>query len=274
MKRRPVLRYFGGKFLMAEWIVSHFPKHKIYCEPFGGAASVLLRKEVCYAEIYNDLDGEIVNLFSVLRYPAAANRLIELLEFTPYSRQEFYLSYKTSSDPIEQARRTIVRSFMGFSSDAATRAHKTGFRSTGLTTGRYVSRDWTNYPISLRMVIERLRGVCLEQIDALHCINKYDTSNTLFYVDPPYMSRVRQQGNEKQNYKFEMNDWEHKVLCELLLNMKGMVIISGLDSELYRDLFSEWHVESKLCAAQKNGGGQKQNLEMLWMNKAVAETLP
>lgn len=114
--RRPVLRYHGGKWRLAPWICAHFPAHRLYVEPFGGAASVLLRKPRSYGEIYNDLDGEIVNVFRVLRDNGHALRAA--LELTPFAREEFAESYMPHSDPIEQARRTIVRSFQGFGSAA------------------------------------------------------------------------------------------------------------------------------------------------------------
>src|SRR3954466_7106373 len=98
--RRPVLRWHGGKWKLAPWIISHFPPHRIYVEPFGGAASVLLRKTPAFSEIYNDLDGEAVNLFQVLRRPADAGRLIELLELTPFARAEFEDSYAECEDPV------------------------------------------------------------------------------------------------------------------------------------------------------------------------------
>lgn len=113
---RPIMRYHGGKWRLAKWLISHFPAHRIYVEPFGGAASVLLQKERCYAEVYNDLDGEIVNVFRVMQSPELRDRLIEMLRFTPYARAEFALAWEKTADQVEAARRVIIRAQMGFGS--------------------------------------------------------------------------------------------------------------------------------------------------------------
>lgn len=110
--------------MLAPWIISHFPEHRVYVEPFGGGASVLLRKPRSYAEIYNDLDSEIVNLFRMVRDRGA--ELAKLLTLTPYAREE-YGTLHDDDDPMEKARRTVIRSFMGFSSTSIHR--NTGFRS-------------------------------------------------------------------------------------------------------------------------------------------------
>jgi len=115
---RPLVRYHGGKWKLAPWILSHFPQHRCYVEPFGGGASVLLRKPRSYAEVYNDLSGEIVNLFRVAC--DRGDELVRACELTPFARDEFIETWKPSPDPLEQARRTIARSFMGFGSAAAT----------------------------------------------------------------------------------------------------------------------------------------------------------
>lgn len=125
--KHPAIRYHGGKFRMATWIISHFPVHRCYVEPFGGAASVLLKKEPSEAEVYNDLDGDVVNLFRVLRDPATSQALITACALTPYSREEFTHAYEHSEDPVERARRLVVRATMGFGSAGATKGN-TGFR--------------------------------------------------------------------------------------------------------------------------------------------------
>lgn len=156
---RPVVRWFGGKWKLAPWIISHFPPHRIYVEPFGGGASVLLRKPRYYSEVYNDLDGEIVNLFRVLRDRRQATRLIELLHLTPFARQEWRDAYEISDDPVEKARQLLVRSFMGFGANGHNVEASTGFfvPMPGATARRRRSIG-ANYPGQLAYAVERLQG--------------------------------------------------------------------------------------------------------------------
>jgi DNA adenine methylase len=115
---RPVMRWHGGKWRLAPWVISHFPPHRVYVEPFGGAASVLIRKTRCYAEVYNDLDDRLVRLFQILRDTAKAAELLRLIRLTPFARAEFDITREFTCDEIEDARRFIARSFMGFGSNA------------------------------------------------------------------------------------------------------------------------------------------------------------
>src|SRR5260370_477219 len=116
MIERPVLRYHGGKFRIAPWVIEHFPPHRTYVEPFGGAAGVLLQKPRAYSEVYNDLDGDVVNFFRVLRDPAQLDRLLQVCVATPYARVEFEDAWEPVDEPIERARRLTIRAQMGFGS--------------------------------------------------------------------------------------------------------------------------------------------------------------
>lgn len=279
---RPVLRYYGGKWRLAERIIRLFPPHHIYTEAFGGAASVLLQKPRSPAEIYNDLDGEVVNVFLVLQVPARARRLEQLLRVTPFSRAEFEKSYRHSADQVERARRTIIRSFMGFGSDSITRVKtakgygfntristmKTGFRSNSWRSNTPAAVDWSRYPNFLPIFAERFRGVVIENRDALKVLAKADRSDALHYVDPPYPKGVRNNGASQSrvehNYRHEMTDKDHRRLADLLHSLKGMAIVSSypgkLYSELYRDWFPvEWTGENFCHNAQTR-------TECVWMN--------
>ncbi|MEB5074311.1 DNA adenine methylase, partial [Pseudomonas aeruginosa] len=182
--RRPILRYHGGKWKLAPWIIQHLAPHHTYVEPFGGAASVLLRKARSYAEIYNDLDGDVVNLFRVAR--DHGEQLRQALALTPFAREEFEASYAETSDPLERARRMVIRSLQGFGTAAAS-GERTGFRSTSTRSGTGPALDWRNYPDTLTAITERLQGVVIENRDALALMEYHDRPNTLHYVDPPYV---------------------------------------------------------------------------------------
>ena len=142
--KHPAIRYHGGKFRLAPWIIGYFPEHRCFVEPFGGAASVLLRKEPSEAEVYNDLDGDVVNLFRVLRDPIASRSLIDACALTPYSRTEFQCAYAPTCDPVEQARRLIVRATMGFGSAGATKG-STGFRLDTKCNSSTAQRVWARW---------------------------------------------------------------------------------------------------------------------------------
>jgi DNA adenine methylase len=268
---RPILRYHGGKWRLAPWIISHFPPHRIYTEAYGGAASVLLRKKRSYAEIYNDLDGEIVNLFRVLRDPMQARELIRLLRLTPYARSEFEMSYLADGDPIEQARRTIIRSFMGFGS-TLTGKWSTGFRSGSKRSGTTPAHDWRNYPEALEMAIKRLQGVVIETPPtvAIDVVRTHDTPETLHYVDPPYPTSTRQGRWAGNAYRHETSDDDHRGMAQILQSLQGMVIISGYPSDLYDiELFPDWQRVEKDARADSAG----KRTEVLWLSPSTSNAL-
>ncbi len=269
---KPALRYHGAKFRIASWVASFFPAHRYYVEPFGGAAGVLLQKPRAYAEIYNDLDDDIVNLFSVLRAPAQAARLIELLQLTPYARSEFLLAYQPTEDRLERARRTVVRAGMGFGSAGATKG-STGFRVD--TRRKYgTAQDlWIKYPDTLSPIVERLTGVMIENRPALDVIAQHDAEDTLFYVDPPYLLGTRQmQGGERGYYRFEMTDEQHLTLLDALRQVKGMVVVSGYPHPIYDQNLTGWtrHTTTARIAA---GRGSTTREEVVWINPRCAAAL-
>ena len=245
--------------MLAPWIISNFPAHRIYVEPYGGAASVLLRKPRVYSEVYNDLYGEVVNLFRVLRNPSQARELVRLVSLTPYSRQEFDESYLSDGDPIEQARRTLVRSFMGFGAFAAS-GGRTGFRTGFRRSGPAAANDWRHYPPILVEAVERLRGVTIECRPALDVIQAYDDETALFYVDPPYAHSVR---GTDDLYAHEMSDDEHRELAQALRRIKGMAVVSGYACALYdEELYADW----RRVTVSTHGDAARDRTEVLWLS--------
>jgi len=266
---RPVLRWHGGKWRLAPWIIGYFPSHRIYVEPYGGAASVLMHKPRSYAEVYNDLDDDVVTLFRVLRNPAACLHLIELLRLTPFARAEFFNAYEIASDPVERARRLIIRSFMGFGSNAHNAAaRKTGFRSNSNRRGTTPAHDWHGYPDCCAHIIERLQGVVIENRPAMQVMQQHDGAETLHYVDPPYLPETRSgnAGGVTQGYAHEMTVEQHQELLDFLKTLRGMVVLSGYASPLYDRQLKNWRRVTRRAFA--DGGGQR--VEVLWMNEAAS----
>ena len=269
---RPVLRYHGGKWLLAPWIISHFPAHRVYVEPFGGAASVLMQKPRSYGEVYNDLDGEIVNLFRVLRDNVTAQELRRLLDLTPFARIEYRAAFEESTDPIEQARRTVIRSFMGFGSNSLNRNIKSGFRSNSNRSGTTPAHDWVNWPSRINEYVERLRGVVIEDKDAAGVICQHDSVETLIYADPPYCHETRMTVTQHgaHGYTHEMTDDDHRTLAEVLHKAADMVVLSGYACPLYDDeLFPGWQRIERPSLAD----GALPRIEVLWINPACSAAM-
>lgn len=261
--KRPLLRYHGGKWRDSNWIISMFPSHDKYNEVFGGGASVLLRKERSRFEVYNELNDEITNLFEVVRNHGEdlANRIY----LTPYSKKEFELSYEQTDDNIEAARRTLVRSFMGFGT-CVTAKKKTGFRRFSRSRGASPNMEWNNIPDNILAVCERLKGVLIENIDACECLIKQDSKTTLHYVDPPYLQETR---SVTDMYLFEMTENDHIDLADCLHSLKGMVVLSGYASELYdQELYKDW----QRCSKKSFADGAKQREEVVWKNNEASKS--
>lgn len=254
---RPVLRWHGGKWMLAPWIISQMPAHRVYVEPFGGAASVLIRKERSYSEVYNDLDDEVVNLFRVLRSERSGD-LVEALRMTPFAETEFFAAYECDGDDLERARRTVIKSFMGFGSNAVHR--RSGFRSNSNKSGTTPAHDWVNYPDALAVLVERLRGVVVMHRDAREVMARHDGPETLHYVDPPYIFETRADAGH--DYAHEMSDADHADLLGFLTTLEGRVILSGYPSDAYDAALPGWRRIERAALAD----GAKKRTEVLWLN--------
>ncbi len=275
---RPAMRYHGGKWKIAPWIINHFPKHKIYVEPYGGAASVLLRKPRSCGEIYNDLDGDVVNFFRVLRSPFQREQLIDSIRYTPYARSEFHEAFEPAdaAGNIERARRLLVRAEMGFGSAGATKG-RTGFRCQSHAhldrdpPGRSVQMAWADKGNVLKKVATRFQGVMIENRPAMEVISYWDREEALFYIDPPYLPGVRSL-RARGAYRHEMTECRHIEMLKTVSALKGMVILSGYPSDIYDSYLRDWHTEERSVAAAGNRGSVVRT-ERLWMNPAVVDRL-
>ena len=263
---RPVLRYYGGKWRLAPWILSHAPPHACYCEPFSGGASILLRKDRAPAETINDLDGEIQSFFRVLR--DRGPELIEKIRLTPFSRREWEESKnRAGCDELEAARRVYVNAWQTMHGGCRPRNSGWRFCKGG---GRQTSGAQEFADVSaLDLIVERLKGVQIECGPALAVIKRYDTAGTLFVVDPPYPSNTRSRQWSENGYAFEMSAGDHGALLEQLLGASGMVLLCSYQNDQYDDalLPAGWIREEK----QHNtfAGGKKT--ESLYVNPAAQD---
>lgn len=263
---RPVLRWHGGKWRLAPWILSFFPKHRVYVEAFGGGGSVLVRKERSYAEIYNDLDDEAVCFFKVLRDRVKGTELYERLKLTPFARTELVEAYADPIDEIDRARKLVVRSFMGFGSDAHNPRNKQAFRANSNRSGSTPAHDWVTYAEALPAAINRLQGVVVENRPATTVMAQHDSADTLHYVDPPYIHETRSSAHA---YAFEMTDEDHGDLLQYLKTVDGMVVLSGYPHPLYEEALSDWRRTERKALAD----GARERTEVLWINPLCAERL-
>ena len=250
----PAFRYYGGKWRIGKWIASKFPEHVCYIEPFGGAASVLLQKRPSLVEIYNDSDNQVVNFFQVLR--ERESDLIRAVELTPWSRQEYEKSFLPSEEPLESARRFYVRQWQSISASESCPGWRNVFRR-----GQNVTRQWNDSGSNLWAIASRLKQVQIENQDALKLIQRTDTADTLYYIDPPYVPNTRAK-NHRKAYRHEFSDEQHEALAKLLNKISGMAVVSGYDCELYDDLYKGW--EKVSIKTTKNFGIEAS--ETLWLS--------
>lgn len=269
----PALRYHGAKFRLAEWIKSFFPDHKTYTEVFGGAAGVLLQKERCYAEVYNDLDGDVVNFFRVLQNPSSRKELIRQIVLTPYARAEFDLAHEETDNPIERARRVAIRAQCGFGSAGATKG-RTGFRIDTRREYGTAQQLWAYYPSAISAAGERFAGVLIENRPAIEILRQHDGPETLHFVDPPYVhsTRVMRGTGTGRTYQHEMDDSEHIQLLDTLLELEGYVVLSGYPNSIYDSKLTAWdryETSARISAAR----GTANRTEVVWVNHRCAEAL-
>lgn len=268
---RSIITYYGGKGHSWRQIVSHFPPHHTYVEPFGGAANILLNKEPSAVEVYNDIDSNVVTIFRVLR--DRPEELQRALQLTPYSREEFMRSLEPLNglDDVEKARRLIVRYrqvFGGLGQQATPGQWGYSVNASVRDMAKAVSSWLSVIDEVLPSVVERFRRVQIENLPWQDIIRRYDTPETLFYCDPPYLLSTR---NGCVGYKYEMTVEEHRELAEVLNSVKGHVVLSGYASPEYDEWYAGWErVEfgATVFARPDKGRSCDRRTEVLWIKPA------
>jgi len=256
--------WYGGKYSHLPWLLPLLPPCHHYCDPFGGSAAVLLNREPSPVETYNDLDGEVVNFFRVLR--DRKEELVQAIGLTPFSREEFYVAVAPATAPVselEQARRFFVRARQartGLAQTASLGRWANCKRTSRAGMAGVVSR-WLGSIDGLPQVAERLLRVQIENRPATEVIRIYDDSDTLFYCDPPYVHESR---GDSKAYGFEMTDEDHRQLALVLRQCKGKVAVSGYRCDLMDEMYRGWtriDAPEKLCHSAK-----RPRQEALWVN--------
>ena len=260
---RPALRYFGAKWRLAPWIQQYFPTHVCYVEPYAGSAAVLLQKPHSEIEILNDIDQDVVTFFQVLR--ETPQELLESIKNTPYSRAEYKKAWDPVEKPLERARRLYVRSWQGWGGGSRYGGWRYQHR---LNRGKSVVADWNRID-QLWLIAERLKDAFIECDEALNIIERYDTQDTLFYLDPPYLKTTRSE--HRTRYVHDMEREDHVALLETIQRVQGMVVLSGLHSALYDEWLSDWHTVEK---SARTTNPDHQTTETLWLSPAAVGRLP
>lgn len=263
---QPVLKYPGAKWRLAKWIIERMPEHEGYCEPFFGSGAVFFNKPKSRIETINDIDGNVVRFFQVCRnFPDA---LAEALYLTPWARMEYENCRGFDVGDVEFARRFAVLCCMAFGSVGAD--ENTGWRNT---TGSCNSggpdnpKLWRRMPALVVQAAERLRDAQIECRPAVTVIKNFDGPEMLFYCDPPYLWETRTKHGPQ--YAHEMTDEDHVQLLDTLLAARGMVLLSGYDSELYREKLRGWSCEKVTTTGER----AVRRTECLWINPAAQERI-
>ncbi len=264
-RRKIAFGWYGGKFTHLDFILPHLPQECAhFCDVFGGSAAVLINRRPVPVETYNDLDSELVNFFRVLR--DHQEELVRAISLTPFSREELVLACEPACglSEVERARRFYVRA----------RQTRTGLAQTS-SEGRWahcvltsragmagaVSR-WLGAVEALPEIAQRLQRVQIENAPAVEVICRYDTPDTVFYADPPYVHETR---GDSAAYSFEMSDRAHEELAEVLNQVRGRVVLSGYRNGLYGRLYAGWRridAPEKLCHSVRS-----RRRESLWVNR-------
>lgn len=274
---KPPFPYYGGKARMAPWIASLLPSHRVYCEPFAGSAAVLFAKPRSPYEVLNDVDGNVVTFFRVLR--DQPTQLQEACWLTPFARDEYNACDLTEAglDDVERARRFFVCATQSFNANGTFQGRSSWAPS--LRQGSSKANSTRRRVDDFDEIAGRLRGVTIENRTALDILATFDTPDTVFYVDPPYLGDTRsslryERGKRIRDYAHDLTtDEEHRALSAALHTVKGTVLLSGYGSPLYAELYDGWSrvaVDVQRPTANRPGVDASYATEVVWSNRPLA----
>ena len=262
MTVQPPITWLGGKSKLAPRIVDWFPPHHTYCEPFGGSAAVLLAKVPSAVEVYNDIDGDLVHLFRVIRDPSLSARLCAAAENTLYSRAEFDAAQESTDDPVDRALRFLVRQRQSYGGLGERWSWSVEDSSAGMASP---VRRWQAGVERLPLIHARIKTVQIEQADWRTVMDKFDGARTLFYLDPPYVPDTRIGGA----YRHELTQADHHDLVGRLVAVKGMVVLSGYDHVSYEPLEAAGWLRHDYEMPAYTSDSRTRRTECLWLSPAL-----
>lgn len=259
------IKWHGGKHYLASRIVQLMPPHTHYVEPYAGGLAVLLARDgEGVSEVVNDIDRELTNFWRVLQRPAEFRRLKKRLDATPFSEVEWNDARSTTLDAVDRAAEFFIRCRMSLA----------GRRTSFAPVSRNRTRRGMNEQVSawltaiegLPAVHARLKRVLILGHNATGVITGHDGPNTLFYLDPPYLHETRVSTD---TYEHEMSVDDHRDLLATLAGIHGKFLLSGYDSELYRDYEARYgwtRVEFDLPNNAAGGTTKRRQREIVWRN--------
>jgi len=260
--------WYGGKGMLKKKIIPLLPPHKTYVEVFGGGASILFEKAPSRIEVYNDINSGLFNFFMVISDPEKFKLFYDRVHLLPHSRELYYYCLKhweKENDEIKKAVYwfVVIRQSFGGKFGAG----------WGFTIDRNFASNWLLTIKNLPKIHERLQKVQIENKDWNYMIDTYDTKDTLFYLDPPYVMSSRIGGKV---YEHEMENEDHRNLIDRISNIEGQFVLSGYDNEIYNQLDNyEKHKFDVVCRAEKikDGAQRSKRTEYLWIKRHFKNTL-
>lgn len=261
----PAFRWPGSKWRLTGQLLPLFPHHRRYVSLFGGSASDILAKPPSHVEVFNDLSSDVYNFFKVIRDDRSRKRLLHMLIYTPYSRQQYVdclsILQSNESEIVMRAWAFVTCANCGFVGIDPSIATKGNFAPD---TAGSVPAKWRDIAHHIEKVARRFRQVMIENRDWREVLARYDNDETLIYADPPYIHAARVCNSQ---YAHELVDDDHAELLRLLMNSRAKVILSGYSNELYDEALAGWRREefSARCYIA-NAKYKPSRIEVVWMN--------
>lgn len=279
MKPKPI-KFHGGKSYLADWIISYMPSHTHYVEPFFGGGAVLFRKDPeGVSEVVNDLDGMLMDFWTVIQNPILFDQFRRAVCLLPFSELTFNACCDLDCAAESKLAGITLPSVSPWIASAVRvfvqyRQSRQGLGKSFATLSKTRTRRGMNEQVSqwlsaiegLPEFHQRLQRVVLMSRSFESIIRSEDSERTLFYCDPPYVHSTR---STTDDYGHEMQDSDHEQLLDVLAGIKGKFILSGYRNALYDKYaaLNQWRREDRKIDNKASSKPIKQlKVESIWMN--------